>query len=235
MKALVDGDVIVYRCGFASEKDDEKIALLRANEMIETILQETAADEYELWISDNYSNNFRYQIDHLYKANRVQAKPIHYQAIKDFLFEHWNANLALGMEADDALGIEQTRCNEWEHTADGPERVDESIICSVDKDLLQIPGQHYNFVKKEFHTVEYIDGVRQLYLQMLIGDTSDNIRGVEKIGKVKAGKLLNHITNEYEMFNIVRKLYNDDERLLKNGKLLYIRRKDDEQWSFPQP
>ena len=99
---------------------------------------------------------------------------------------------------------------------------------------MQIPGNHYSFVKKQFHTVEYIDGVRQLYLQMLIGDASDNIRGVEKIGPVKAGKLLNHINNEKEMFDIVRALYNDDDRLLKNGKLLYIRREDNEVWQFPK-
>lgn len=220
MKALVDGDLVVYRCGWASEKDDEKIALYRANDMLEIMLEDVKATEYEVWLSDNFTNNYRYQIDKTYKANRTAPRPIHYAAIKDFLIDHWNANLALGMEADDALGIGQTA---------------DTIICSIDKDLKQIPGQHYNFVKKEFHTVEYIDGVRQLYLQMLIGDTSDNIKGIDKIGPVKAGRLLDHITDEIEMFDIVRRFYHDDSRLLKNGKLLYIRRKDDEVWKFPEP
>ena len=107
------------------------------------------------------------------------------------------------------------------------------VIASIDKDLYQAEGLHYNFVKKEWREVSRIEGTRQLYLQLLIGDTSDNVKGVMGIGPVKAGKLLNHITNEYQMFEVVRDLYNDDERLLKNGQLLYIRRRDDEIWTFP--
>ena len=232
MIALVDGDIVQYRCAWASNNDPVGIAIARTDEMIDQILNDTKADTFEIYLSDDSTNNFRYQIDPTYKANRKNlARPVWYREIKEHLFDKWNAELSLGMEADDSLGIQQTKYN-----ADSGldcNTGEESIICSIDKDLMQIPGNHYNFVKKQFHTVEFIDGTRQLYLQLLIGDTSDNVKGVMGIGPVKAGKLLNHITNKYQMFEVVRDLYNDDERLLKNGQLLYIRRRDDEIWTFP--
>ena len=224
MLALLDGDIILYRNAWASNNDPLGIAIARTDEMIDLILHDTQAKTFDIYLSDDYTNNFRYQIDPNYKANRKDvARPVWYKEIKDHLFDKWNAQLSLGMEADDSLGIQQTA-----HTHD-----EDSVICSIDKDLMQIWGAHYNFVKKEWKQVGYVEGTRQLYLQLLIGDTSDNVKGVDRIGPVKAGKLLNHLTNEYEMFEVVRGLYNNDERLLKNGKLLYIRRYDDEIWNFP--
>ena len=227
MLSLIDGDIVQYRCAWASNNDPVGIAIARTDEMIDQILNDTKADTFEIYLSDNYTNNFRYTIDPTYKANRKDvARPVWYREIKEHLFDKWNAELSLGMEADDSLGIRQTDaiCAEQEENC---------VICSIDKDLLQIPGFHYNFVKKTRSYVEHMDGVRQLYLQMLIGDTSDNVKGVDRIGPVKAGKLLNHIINEYDMFGVVRGLYNDDERLLRNGRLLYIRREDNEIWNFP--
>ena len=227
MLSLIDGDIVQYRCAWASNNDPLGIAIARTDEMIDLILTDTKADQFLIYMSDDYTNNFRYQIDPTYKANRKDvARPVWYKEIKDHLFEKWNAELSLGMEADDSLGITQTFHQEVSN--DVP-----TVICSIDKDLLQIPGNHYNFVKKEWAEVGYIDGTRQLYLQLLIGDTSDNVKGVNRIGPVKAGKLLDHIDSEYEMFDVVRELYNDDERLLKNGQLLYIRRYDEEVWCPP--
>lgn len=236
MIALIDGDVVVHRCGYVSENDPEAIAKYRANDMIEIMLAETNATGYEIYLSDSAQNNFRYAVDPTYKGNRKAPKPKHYQALKDFLLESWEANVSLGMEADDSLGIRQTEELRkfdpdpayWAQTKFLP-----TVICSVDKDLLQIPGNHFNFVKKEFCTIDYVEGCRQLYRQMLIGDPTDNVRGVDKIGKVKAGKLIDPLEDELDMFNVVRPLYNDDERLLKNGRLLYIRREDNEVWQFP--
>src|SRR3990167_7831206 len=231
MLSLIDGDIVQYRCAWASNNDPVGIAIARTDEMIDLILNDTKADTFEIYLSDDYTNNFRYQIDPAYKANRKdQARPVWYKEIKEHLFDKWNAKLSLGMEADDSLGIRQTELNAQSTYA---ELGHKSMICSIDKDLQQIAGSHYNFVKKIATYIEPIDGTRQLYLQLLIGDTSDNVKGVDRIGPVKAGKLLNHITNEYDMFGVVRGLYNDDERLLRNGRLLYIRREDNEIWNFP--
>ena len=225
MLALIDGDIVQYRCSWASNNDPLGIAIARTDEMLDLMLYDVGATQFEIYISDDATNNFRYAIDPTYKANRKdQERPVWYKEIKEHLFDKWNAMLSLGMEADDSLGIRQIEALAAEQ---------DSVICSIDKDLKQIPGDHYNFVKKEWSEVSYMDGIRQLYLQLLIGDTSDNVKGVDRIGPVKAGKLLNHIDNEYEMFSIVRDAYNNDERLLKNGQLLYIRHYDGEVWCPP--
>lgn len=229
MKALIDGDIVLHRCGYASDNDPLQIALIRTNIMMEEILEETKCDSYQVWLSDSYENNFRKHLAPFYKANRVQPRPRYYEQIKDFLYENWQANLALGMEADDAMGIEQS--HNWKDDVTGEDF--QTVICSIDKDLLQIPGMHYNFVRKEWQHVTEFDGIKHFYKQLLIGDTSDNIKGVEKIGQVKAGKIIDPLTTEIDCFNAVKPLYGDDDRLLLNGRLLWIRREDNQVWNFP--
>jgi 5'-3' exonuclease len=236
IKALIDGDIVVHRVGYTTDSEPLGIARARTDEMIEKILHDTKAEEYEIWLSDSYENNFRKHLMPEYKANRTAPRPVHYQALKDYLFEHWDGNLALGMEADDALGIQQRKnYGTWEdHPCLG---TDSTIICSIDKDLLQIPGWHYNFVREEWAAISQLDGIKHFYKQMLIGDVADNIRGVTGIGKVGAGKLIDPLTKEYDMFAAVReKFYADaktDDDLLLTGRLFWIRKEDNQVWNFP--
>ena len=72
-----------------------------------------------------------------YKGNRSgQQPPAHLKAIRAHLVNKHGAILSAGEEADDLLGI---AANQYAG----------AVIVSVDKDLLQIPGRHYDFVKKE--------------------------------------------------------------------------------------
>jgi len=135
---------------------------------------------------------------------------------KAFLTTEYNAITTDGYEADDALGFNQT---------------EDSIICSIDKDLLMIPGHHWNFVKKEHREVSELDGIKAFYRQMLIGDSSDNIFGVKGIGKVKAAKLIDHLETEDEMFKLVVDLYSDPERFIMNADCLWIWRKEKEHFT----
>jgi 5'-3' exonuclease len=189
---------------------------------------------YEIWLSDSYENNFQKQISPAYKANRTQPRPVHYEELKDYLYDRWSANLALGMEADDALGIAQYRDNGWK---DGTVNLN-TVICSIDKDLLQIPGRHYNFVREENIEISPVEGQRHFYKQMLIGDVADNIKGVTGIGKVGAGKIIDPLSSETDMFDAVREEYykqgQTDEQLLLNGQLFWIRKEDNQIWTFPQ-
>lgn len=207
MEALLDGDIFAFRVACTTENDNEAIAVYRVNEMIENTLAEVEASEYKLFLTS--PDNFRKQIYPEYKANRTATKPKHLQFLRDYLVESWQGTVASGMEADDYLGIHQN---------------ESSIICSIDKDLLQVPGKHYNIVKKEFYEVDEETGFRNFYTQLLTGDTSDNIKGIAGIGPVKAKKALAEATNEYEMFCIVRDMYNNDDWLIMNGQCLWILR-----------
>ena len=68
------------------------------------------------------------------------------------------------------------------------------------------------------------------YEQCLKGDTSDNVKGIEGIGKKKAEKLLVNCQSEEEMFRIVRDTYGNDEEFLMNARVLWILRTEDDDW-----
>lgn len=239
MIALIDADIVRYRIGFTTEADSEGIARARTNETVETILNETQATEYELWLSDAKENNFRYQIFPAYKGNRVQPKPKHFNAIGEHLVKEWGARFAYGMEADDALGISQDK--DWEYMDTD---LYSTVICSIDKDLLQIPGKHYNFVKKEWEEVSAWEGLKWFYSQILIGDVSDNIKGCAGIGPKKAEKALDQVpigSPESSLLKSVYSLYQRQEKtwsqeeIIKHiqlvGSLLKIKQSEDElQW-----
>lgn len=230
MLALIDGDIVRYRTGFASNDVDEKIALWRANETMEQILTAVGATEYRVYLSDSKENNFRYKLFPGYKASREKyAKPKHHEALGNFLKQEWGAEVTSGQEADDALGIFQSCGNGYSDL--GPEY--ETIICSIDKDLLQVPGRHYNWVRNEFTEQTYIEGLRSFYVQCLTGDRTDDVLGLQGIGPKKAAKALAGTSNEQEMFDVVRRMWGNDEALLLTGRLLWIRRKEEELWEFP--
>ena len=84
------------------------------------------------------------------------------------------------IEADDLLGIMLTNG-----------RVENPILCSIDKDLLGIPGWHYNWNKDSWPTyVSQEEADHNWLVQLLTGDATDGIRGMEGIGPVKAKKLI---------------------------------------------
>jgi 5'-3' exonuclease len=220
LKALIDGDIVVYRCAASAQEDEPWIACVRADQTIADILENTRADGYTVYLTG--TNNFRKQIAPSYKAHRPETRPNHWQAVRDYLELQHRAIIVNGQEADDALGIAQDKVG------------DTTVICSIDKDLLQIPGKHYNFVKKQSSHVTKEDGIKFLYLQSLIGDRSDNIIGVEGIGPVRAAKALDMLRSEEEYYDVCRTLYNDDERFHLNMKLLYIWQKDNDMWEPPR-
>lgn len=232
MLALIDGDIVRYRTGFASNDVNEAIACARANETIEQILGATNATEFRVYLSDSTQNNFRTKLYPAYKASREgQPKPVHHAALGDFLKSEWGAIVTEGQEADDALGIDQT--TEWEKEWHTFEPFTRTILCSIDKDLLQVPGLHYNWVRNEFIEQNYYEGLRRFYLQCLTGDRTDDVYGIHGIGPKKAELAIQSCQSEAEIFNVVRNMWNDDERLLLTGRLLWVRRHEGELWQFP--
>ena len=232
MIALIDGDIVAYRCSATAQEDPEWVATSRTNTLVEQILHEVGATEYRVFLSG--FTNFRHQIYPAYKANRKAPKPVHLAGCKDYLLQHWRAEIVEGIEADDALGIYQDKdgkINDTEGDFGSPFEEYKTIICSIDKDLLQIPGAHYNFVKKEFRAISEYEGLLSFYTSLLVGDATDNIKGCPGIGKAKAPRILEGCETEQDMFDACRITYNDDDMLFLNGHLLYIWRKKDDNWN----
>ncbi len=218
--ALIDGDIVAYRSSASCEpsktrehREEEFVAKGRANDICNRIGDKCQADELRVFLSG--VGNFRYVLFPNYKANRVGVpKPKHLGAVQQLLVKKWGAKVIDGMEADDAIGIAANADTNF-------------IVCSIDKDLRQIAGEHFNFVKNEFEVVSPEAAAYQLYSQMLIGDTSDNVRGVDGIGPVKAKRVLEGKDTE-EMYLTVKELYGDTDRFFLNLRLLSVLRTDDD-------
>jgi 5'-3' exonuclease len=137
-----------------------------------------------------------------------------------------------GLEADDAMSILHT------------ER-DDTIICSRDKDLRQVPGWSYSWElgrQPSFGPIRISKagslslsedrkkltgtGLAFFYSQLLTGDRVDNIPGLPGCGPVAAWNILNpSIEAGEDLFDVVKDLYNDDDYLLEQGKLLWMTRR----------
>ena len=223
MKALIDGDILVYRIGFASEDEPESIAIARCSEFIEDLILFNGFGEYQGYLTGK--RNFRNEIAVTapYKGNRKSAKPKHYQLLRDYMESAWSFTMIEDQEADDAIGI---AAYEME--------VGEYCICSIDKDLDMLRGDHYNFVKDERYFITEEEGIKNFYKQLLMGDRVDNIIGIKGIGTVKAERLLKECKNENEMYLAILEAYDGNaERVLENGRLLWIRREPNQIWTPP--
>ena len=223
MKALIDGDILVYRIGFASEDEPESIAIARCSEFIEDLILFNGFGEYQGYLTGK--TNFRNEIAVTapYKGNRKSAKPKHYQLLRDYMESAWSFTMIEDQEADDAIGI---AAYEME--------VGEYCICSIDKDLDMLRGDHYNFVKDERYFITEEEGIKNFYKQLLMGDRVDNIIGIKGIGTVKAERLLKECKNENEMYLAILEAYEGNaERVLENGRLLWIRREPNQIWTPP--
>ena len=189
MKVLIDLDPIVYRIGFASEKKNEDgvvvpdpigFCLHSVKVYLKGVYKDTKATSARGFLSS--SDNFRDRVVPDYKGNRAGfTKPHHYKAIREYLVNHFNAEVQIGIEADDRLGLEQT---------------DDTIIATIDKDLMIVAGRHYNYVTGVFTTVTPEEGIKNFYGQMLSGDATDYIAGIKGLGKGKAHKMLEKTPRE---------------------------------------
>ena len=82
------------------------------------------------------------------------------------------------LEADDILSMLQC---------------EETFILSNDKDLKQVPGFHFDIYKQDLIEIKPEEALRTLAIQLLTGDSTDNIPGLPGYGAVKAEKVLKDV------------------------------------------
>jgi len=240
MKALVDSDLVAFRCAASCQKqgvvtEDFGVATSRANNLLVSILEATGATDRQLYLSGG--ENFRKKINPLYKANRTdQPRPEYLEPLREWLVTEWGATVTDGIEADDAMGIAQTT---------------ETVICSLDKDMLQVPGHHYSWEiqgtgstgilwKKEAKSshISVQQGLFNFYWQLVMGDAADNVPGYDGKMRAKVPKFLNeHYENmqvmetEQELFEYVLGIYKlPSTAFLNNGACLWVQRYEGDNW-----
>lgn len=220
---LIDGDIVAYRCAFKCNDESEKTACYTTGSFLSDMISElfTKIDgepDYHVFLTGK--GNFRNDIAVTapYKGNRKEKeKPVHLEAIRQYLVENWNATISEDQEADDDIAIAATG---------------ESIIVSLDKDFKQVPCRHYNFNKQELTEVTEAEGLLFFYQQIIMGDRADNIMGVHGIGEKKSFKMLDGLS-EMEMYNKCIELLESEERVIENARLLWLRREPNQLWEPP--
>lgn len=163
---LVDSDYLMYRIGFAiNDTEPVEFALATVKRSVNNIWD---AFERKGHLFLTGKGNYRELIASIqeYKGNRIAEKPFYYQDIKDYLIRVHEAELIEGMEADDAVGIRQ-----WSK----PDK--STCIVGQDKDLICIPGHHYDPVTERYFYVTLAEANRWYWEQVLTGDRTDNILG----------------------------------------------------------
>lgn len=225
MHLLIDADSLCYAAGFvANEPGQENLACYQAGESIKRQLQDTQCNTYQLYLSG--ANNFRYAIYPEYKGNRVDMKrPIHLQAIREYLVGEWGATVTDGIEADDAVTIAQCLG-------------EDTCISHIDKDINQAPGRHYNPTKKQFYDVSNEEGMQHFFWQIMMGDKVDNIPGWDGKMRAKVPKFMEPMMEslletpqpEWMLEYILSVHHADPVDIARYMHCLWMQRKEDDEW-----
>jgi DNA polymerase I len=199
---LVDGSSYLYRAFHAmpdlravpGDPSSPATGAIRGMINMMAALRTQFPSHYAVCIFDASGPTFRDELYPEYKAHRSpmpddlrsQIEPIH----EVMRLQGWPVVAVPGVEADDVIGT-MARI--------GAEQGMEVIISSGDKDLSQLVNEHITIIdtmngkKRDIAGVTAEFGVPpslMLDYQNLVGDTVDNVPGVEKVGPKTAAKWL---------------------------------------------
>ena len=196
---LVDGSSYLYRAfhalpPLATSRGEPTGAVYGVINMLRSLLTEYRP-QYLAVVFDARGKTFRDDLFVEYKANRppmpdelaAQIEPLHalVRALGLPLLQ------IPGVEADDVIGTLARRA-----AAEGIE----TLISTGDKDMAQLVGPHVTLVNTMSRSVLDREGVMEKFgvpperivdLLALMGDSSDNIPGIPKVGPKTAAKWLN--------------------------------------------
>lgn len=196
--ALIDADTLIYEAALGAEKPvdwGDELWTLHAhlNEarhhfegLVTDIKEATGANRLILALSDgDTGRRWRNAVMPTYKQNRKRVRrPVVYAPLRQFCHETYETFERPTLEGDDVLGILATH----------PGLVTgEKVVVSIDKDLKTIPGEHYNYGRKESFTVTEEEANYSHLFQTLTGDATDGYPGCPGIGKVTAAKILGNV------------------------------------------
>ena len=184
--ALIDGDSLIY---YEMGKPTLEEALNSLDGRLHQMFEMTHATKYAGFLTAGKCFRYTAAKTKPYKGNRKKGdKPTIFPAIKEYLRQKWNFISIPELEADDLVSVYHDPLK--------------TIICSPDKDVLyQNKGIHYNYGKAETVIVDDIEAMRFLWKQMLMGDSTDGIQGIPKVGPKTAETWLQSLnTAQMPMF-----------------------------------
>ena len=173
--ALIDGDSLIY---FEMGKPTLEDAIDSLNGRLYEMIERCEATKYAGFLTIGRCFRYEQAKTREYKGNRKKgSKPIIFYALKEYLKQEWKFEYIPELEADDLVAVYSD---------------ENTIICSPDKDVLyQVIGRHYNYRTAEFIDTNTYEAETFLWKQTLMGDSTDGIPGLPKVGPKTAETWLN--------------------------------------------
>ncbi len=226
---LIDGSNLIFRAYYATEKREIKTpngedanAIYTLVTMINKLIVEHKPTHMFIAL-DTGKSTFRHEKYPMYKGKRSETP------------ERLKSQFPMALELYEAMGIKHYATERFEADdliasyAKLGERSDFDVqVVSGDKDLLQLispktkvltPGigfiKECNYDEEIFSEKFGFNKDRFVEYKALVGDTSDNIIGVEKIGAKTAAKFINNFSSIDEMISsaqdVVQKMENKEK------------------------
>ena len=194
---LLDADIIAYKLAATAQKnfrfpgldnpavapDDFDTLPERIDAEVAELTQKLKTPNVIICLSCPTADNWRLKVLPTYKGNRANTiRPVHLQAVKDYLEANYPSYRRDGLEADDIMGILSTH----------PSLVKgKKVIVSEDKDMKTIPGWLFNPAKDKAPRLISQDEADHWHLyQTIVGDTTDGYKGCPGLGPKKAEAIL---------------------------------------------
>lgn len=257
---LIDTDILVYSMGHIADKHPEphrQYKMLIQNKMnwiMKKASDVMTVEQTRCFLTSDDKSNFRFDIYPQYKANRSGSeKPSMYHQIREYIQEKYDAEMVYGMEADDKMSI---IANEI-YNKQSSRHI--CLISSADKDMRMVPGLHYEMGDAPVYEVHnpgalhvyrgsgrkvWGTGLKWFYYQLLVGDTADNIPGLD-MSPFDAYTFLSNNPTRCVDYGVPESLYlsvldayleqgKTKDELIRNARLLWLKTREDEPlWEPP--
>lgn len=235
---VIDGNHLVHRAFYAIQSPlttsfgEPTNALYGFSSMLMNILEQEQPD-YVAMTFDEKAPTFRHEAHEGYKATRTKAPDelyIQIPRIKEMLRSLSIQSYSVpGFEADDIMGTLATKA-----ALDGIK----TYIVTGDMDMLQLVNEdicvvfpHKGYKEPFFYYSEEVYKKYGIYpnqvvdYKALVGDSSDNIKGVTGIGPKSASKLLSQYKNLDLIYEHISELPKKlQEKLLNDREQAYFAR-----------
>lgn len=211
---LADGDALAYYCAGNGDTSSGQ-ARRNLEQKLESALRACGADKVTILTTSRASHKgHRYAISRIkpYQGKRDgKQRPRNWQLMRELIERDPRSVVTDTLEADDLFHIHSVRLGD-----------DNVALLTMDKDMRMVPGWHLNWDSHALVRVQpdtwaaaldgKLYGRKWFWLQMLMGDATDNVPGLlackvggklKRCGEKTAAALLRHCQDEHAARDVV--------------------------------
>lgn len=223
MICVFDADSLLYiHCWKNKDSNNFDDYISSLDDHIKQVVFHVGYTHAVFFLTEN-RKNFRTAIatTREYKGNRKANKPKFFYDLKAYLKTKYKAVSSEEYEADDL-------CLSYYLKADKAGM--NPVLAAIDKDLKQIPCRYYDYKKMEMQEVSEDAAYYNLWIQVIAGDSTDGVPGLEGVGVKGAEKWLKgevevcSSLRAFEMYCLKYPILEAVNRFHETFNLVYIRR-----------